>query len=409
MYVLVINCGSSSVKYELFDPVAEKNLASGIADRIGVETEEGASLQYRLADGKTGEFPISATTHHEAVATILDLLQKGNPAPLASLQQIGAVGHRVVHGGEHFSESVVIDKDVIGVIEGCAELAPLHNPPNLQGIHACLELIPGVPQVAVFDTAFHATMPRHAYLYALPLELAEELRIRRYGFHGTSHRYVSQVAQRYLVEKHGPYSTGPKIITCHLGNGCSMAAVEGGKVMDTSMGFTPLEGLVMGTRSGDLDPALIFYICEKKGMTPHQVNDLLNKHSGLLGLSGSSNDMRDLLARAEDGDARAKVAVDVFCYRVRKYIGAYVAVLGGLDALVFTAGIGQHAPTVRAQICRGLEGVGVVLDQGKNAAASDFGSIAAGTSRAEILVIPTNEELVIARDAARLAGLLPSA
>jgi len=401
--VLVINCGSSSVKYELIDMGQERALAEGLADRIGVATEAGASIDYRRPDETPytvkGDFP----THREAVSKILELLTDKERGVLASVDQIGVVGHRVVHGGDEFTGAVLITPEVIKAVERWADLAPLHNPPNLQGIRACAELMPSVPSVAVFDTAFHTSMPRHAYLYAIPRDWMDEFALRRYGFHGTSHHYVYLKAEEYLAGR-GLSPESVRVITCHLGNGCSMAAVRGGKVMDTSMGFTPLEGLVMGTRSGDVDPAIVAFLTERLSLSADQVVTALNKKSGLLGLSGASSDMRDLLARREHGDEGAREAISVYCYRIRKYIGAYAVVLGGVDALVFTAGVGEHSPDIRASVSESLEVLGLRLDEQANRACHGFADIATSDSPGRILVIPTNEELMIAREALRVAN-----
>lgn len=400
--VLVINCGSSSVKYELINIEREQVLAKGLADRIGVATEVQASISYERPGEPayivSGDFP----THHAAVSKILELLTDQERGVLTSVQEIAVVGHRVVHGGDEFTGAVLISPEVMRAVERWADLAPLHNPPNLQGIRACAELIPGVPAVAVFDTAFHATMPRHAYLYAIPREWVERFALRRYGFHGTSHHYVYLRAEEYLRGR-GVQPASARVITCHLGNGCSMAAVRGGTVVDTSMGFTPLEGLVMGTRSGDVDPAIVAYLTERLGASADEVVTTLNKKSGLLGLSDSSSDMRDLLGRRAEGDEPAREAIAVYCYRVRKYIGAYAVALEGVDALVFTAGVGEHSADIREEICQGLDVIGLHLDKQANRACEGFADIATENSAGRILVIPTNEELMIAREALRVA------
>jgi len=400
--VLVINCGSSSVKYELIDIEQEQVLASGLADRIGVATEVQASISYERPGEApytvSGEFP----SHQAAVSKILELLTDKERGVIAGVQEIAVVGHRVVHGGDEFTGAVLITPEVMRAVERWADLAPLHNPPNLQGIRACAELIPGVPAVAVFDTAFHASMPREAYLYAIPREWVERFALRRYGFHGTSHHYVYLRAEEYLRGR-GVEAASARVITCHLGNGCSMAAVRAGAVLDTSMGFTPLEGLVMGTRSGDVDPAIVGYLNERLGISAEEVVTALNKKSGLLGLSGSSSDMRDLLTRRAQGDQRAREAIAVYCYRIKKYIGAYAVALGGVEALVFTAGVGEHSADIREQVCEGLGVIGLWLDQEANRACKGFADIATAESRGRILVIPTNEELMIARQALQVA------
>ena len=323
------------------------------------------------------------------------MLTGANNAPIAEISEIVAVGHRVVHGGEHFTERVLITDEVVAAIEHMAALAPLHNPPALLGIHAALELLPGVPEVAVFDTAFHQTIPRHAFLYALPRELYEKGRIRRYGFHGTSHRYVTARAAELL----GKPQDQVNLITCHLGNGASMAAVREGRCVDTTRGLTPLEGLVMGTRCGDIDPAIVFHLARVDNLSVDQIDKLMNKQSGLIGLSGQSNDVRELLRLKQSGDEHAAIALDVFCYRIKKYIGAFLAVLGRLDALIFTAGIGENSPYVREQTCAGLDGLGISLDVDKNGAADVRDQdVSRDGSRSRILVVPTNEEKLIALD-----------
>jgi len=408
MKVLVINCGSSSLKYQLFDLDADKVLASGEAQRVGVIGTEEGYLDHRVPGMGKRRVPGPIRNHRQAVAMMADvLIGADNGGVIGSLAEIDAVGHRVVHGGERFSAPALIDADVEEAIREFAELAPLHNPPNLAGIEACRQLfesrgLPVPPQVAVFDTAFHQTLPPYAYRYALPEDLYREKRIRRYGFHGTSHQYVAMRAQEWLA-KAGRDTASSRVITCHLGNGCSISAVHGGKCVDTSMGMTPLEGLVMGTRSGDIDPAIFATLVERHGMTAHEVDILLNKRSGLLGLSGSSSDMRDIEAARADGDPRAALAFDVFCYRARKYVGAYAAVLGGLDALVFTGGIGENSSAVRCQICEGLEFLGVRLDPSANDARErGERSVAAPGAPAMVLVIPTNEEWMIATQTAAL-------
>jgi len=409
--VLVINCGSSSLKYELFETVSEQSLAHGIAERVVVGGGREASLRHYVAGRQPvvmkGEMP----DHEVAVGYVLSALTDPEHGVISDLGEIAAVGHRVVHGGERFAESVLIDDEVIAAIEQFSELAPLHNPPNLQGIRACRRRLPDLPMVAVFDTAFHQTMPQHAYMYGLPYEFYEKYGIRRYGFHGTSHRYVSEIAAQVLAQRGIP-AQQQRIITCHLGNGCSMAAVAGGKCLDTTMGFTPLEGLVMGTRCGDLDPAIVPFLAEVLDADPHEVDSILNKKSGLLGISGLTNDMRDLLQAAHEGNSRARLAIDVFCYRVRKYIGTYTAVLGGVDAVVFTAGIGENNPEIREQCLEGLACLGLHLDSERNEDPSIRGQVAdvsTADSPARILVIPTNEELLIARDTAAIVVALQSA
>jgi len=400
MNVLVVNCGSSSIKYSLFDiaPGGEAAvLASGLVERIG---EAESRLTHR-ARGEKHARDVSAPDHEAAFHLMVEALTEGDGAVVAGPDEIAAVGHRVVHGGERFAESTRITDEVLDAVESFVDLAPLHNPPNLTGIRAAMHLMPDVPHVAVFDTAFHQTLEPHAYLYALPYELYAEHGIRRYGFHGTSHRYVSQVAAEVL----GKPAPEVNLITLHLGNGCSAAAVRGGKCVDTSLGMTPLEGLVMGTRSGDVDPAIVFHLVRTLGMTVDEVDDLLNRKSGLLGVSGVSNDMREVTEAARGGHERAALAIRLFCHRLRKYVGAYTAELGRVDALVFTGGIGENAAHVRQETCDGLATLGYVLDADANAAPADGPrDVAAAGSPSRILVIPTDEEAMIARDTARLAA-----
>jgi acetate kinase len=398
--VLVVNCGSSSIKYALFrmrDAEEAAVLASGLVEKIG---EAASRLHHQAGDAEeTSE--VQAPDHRAAFGLMIRALVEGPAAVIAGPAEIGAVGHRLVHGAEQFTESVRIDAKVIEAIEACVPLAPLHNPPNLIGIRAAMALMPGVPQVGVFDTAFHQTMAPPAFLYAIPYDLYATHRIRRYGFHGTSHRYVTGAAARFL----GKPLAETNVITAHLGNGCSITAVRGGRSVDTSMGLTPLEGLVMGTRSGDVDPALTFHLIRALGMTVDQVDAVLNRQSGLLGLSGVSNDMREVLRAAGEGDRRARLALDIFSYRLKKYVGAYTAVLGRVDALVFTGGIGENAPRVREGVCQGLETLGYVMDAARNTAAGGGPrDLATPESPKRILVIPTDEEALIARDTARIVS-----
>ena len=396
MKVLVINAGSSSVKYYLYEMPQAEVLANGVVERIG---EQGSNLVHDVA-GRTHNKQVAVESVEEGMELILDTLADEDLGVVEDICEIGAVGHRVVHGGEEFTGSVVVDEKVIGSIEKFADLAPLHNPPNLAGIQAVQRKVPGARQVACFDTAFHSTIPEVAYMYALPYELYEKYGIRRYGFHGISHRYVARRAAAMLGK--GKY--GIDAITCHLGNGCSVSAVKRGRSIDTSMGFTPLEGVPMGTRCGDLDPAILFYLGEK-GYEVETLNSICNKESGLLGLSGISNDVRNLAKIAREDDVRAKLAVDVFCYRIKKYIGAYTAVLDTVDALVFTGGIGENALHLREQICSGLTQIGVRLDKGANLAAlAEEAEISTKNSRVKVLVIPTNEQAAIANDTYELAG-----
>lgn len=394
--VLVVNCGSSSVKYQLFDMENEAVLAKGLAERVGETKEDGAKLTHER-NGEE-EFVIEADfpSHTVALKLIGSTLVDKRMGVLTDLSEIDAVGHRVVHGAERFNESVPIDDEVLEAVHQCCEVAPLHNPPNLMGIRAAQELLPGVPQVAVFDTSFHTTLPKHAYLYAIPMEFYRRFGVRRYGFHGTSHRYVTRRAMGMLKEM--GCQDPIRIVTCHLGNGCSMAAVVDGKVVDTTMGFTPLEGLVMGTRSGDVDPALIAYLAARLDKEADDITAMLNKQSGLTAMSGVGNDMRDILAARNAGSEDAATAVKVFCYRIRKYIGSYAAAMGGLDAVVFTAGIGENCPAVRAEVCEGLEFLGLRIDPALNAQRDDDRDISLPEATAHVLVIGTNEELMIARD-----------
>jgi acetate kinase len=396
MAILVINAGSSSVKFTLFAAEGETVRAAGIVERIGFD---GTRLKYRSRSGKTLEALVPVGNADEAVETILSALLHKDHGVIARIAEITAVGHRVVHGGERLTHPVVVDASVKAYLTECCRFAPLHNPHHLKGIEACERHIPHAVQVAVFDTAFHATIPRHAFLYGIPLRFYAEDHIRRYGFHGISHKYVSEEAARFLRLP----VDGLRMITCHLGNGCSMTAVKGGHSIDTSMGFTPLEGLLMGTRCGDIDPAAVLHLMDQHRLSPAAMNDLLNKQSGLLALAGiGSNDLRDVVAAAEGGHAEAAVALAIFCYRIRKYIGAFAAVMGGLEVLVFTAGIGENSPEVRRRVCAGLEasdGFGMVLDPAKNAMASrQPRAVHAESSRVRILVVPTNEELEIARE-----------
>lgn len=395
MIVLVINCGSSSVKYQLFDMTGERLLAKGIVERIG----EGTGAVKHAAGERESRYQAAIADHEAAFGHIRKALLDPTCGAIGSPDDIDAIGHRVVHGAEAFVQSTLIDREVIAAIEEYSALAPLHNPPNLVGIRCADKAFPGKPHVAVFDTAFHQTMPRHAYVYALPYELYERGRIRRYGFHGTSHRFVTLRAAELLGIPLGRLNA----ITCHLGNGCSMAAVEGGRSVDTTMGLTPLEGLVMGTRSGDLDPAIIFHLARQEGMGLDAIDGMLNKRSGLLGLSGLSNDCRTLVEAAPD-NPRARLALDVFCYRVRKYIGAYLAVLGRTDAVVFTGGIGENSVPLRRQILEGLDNLGIELDAAANETCGREATITKPSSRVRALVVPTNEELLIARDTLAIAG-----
>ena len=394
MNVLVINCGSSSLKYQLINSDTEDVLAKGLCERIGID----GRLVYQKAGCDKEITEAAMPTHKEAIQMVLDALVNDKTGAVKSLSEVNAVGHRIVHGGEKFASSVVITDEVLEAVAQCNDLAPLHNPANLIGINACKELMPGVPMVAVFDTAFHQTMPEKAYLYGLPYEYYENYKVRRYGFHGTSHSFVSKETARFL----GMDLENSKIIVCHLGNGASISAVKDGKCVDTSMGLTPLEGLVMGTRSGDIDPAIMEYIAKKEDLDIAGVMNVLNKKSGLEGISGLSSDFRDLTAGAKEGNKRAIAAIEVFCYRVAKYVGSYVAAMNGVDAIAFTAGIGENVGLVREKICSYLGYLGITLDAEANAKSGDNCVISAADSKVKVAVIPTNEELAICRETVAL-------
>ncbi|HEX9916591.1 MAG TPA: acetate kinase [candidate division Zixibacteria bacterium] len=396
MKILVLNCGSSSVKYQLIDMDNDLVLAKGLVSRIGMS---GAVLSHKPHDRNEVKISGEMLDHIVAVEHVIAILLSPNHGVIKDKSEISAVGHRVVHGGEKFPDSVFITPEVMLELRNCIDLAPLHNPHNIRGINACQRILPGVPQVAVFDTAFHQKMPPVAYIYGIPYVLYKRYGIRRYGFHGTSHFYVSQRTSQLMNKSIKEL----KIITCHLGNGASMAAVDQGISVDTTMGFTPLEGLLMGTRSGDLDPAIILHIMAREELSLHEANTLLNKHSGIQGISGISSDMRDIIEESSKGNAGAKLAFDIYCYRIRKYIGAYAATMGGLDVLVFTAGVGENAPLVRKASCENLEFLGVKIDSQKNdQMIGKEGIISTDDSRVKVLVIPTNEELVIAQDTERI-------
>jgi acetate kinase len=400
MKILVLNSGSSSLKYQLIDADTEEVVAKGLAECIGVANRTGRIVQETERDGKLA-FDAEMDCHDDAMDRVFALLTDPERGVVKHVDEIAAVGHRVVHGGEKFVQPTLVTDDVLNGIEEMSELAPLHNPPNLDGIRACLRLMPGVPQVAVFDTAFHSTIPDYAYMYALPYEYYTDLGVRRYGFHGTSHQYVAGIALDMLAER-GVAREASRIVTCHLGNGCSMAAIKGGRVIDTSMGLTPVEGMVMGTRSGDIDPAILMYLARRLGASISDLDRIINKESGLLGISGLS-DMRDVENAAADGNVRAELALEVFCYRIRKYVGAYAAAMGGLDAIVFTAGIGENSPIVRERACRDLEFLGLELDATKNSTERGRAvDLAAASSRVRVLLIPTNEERMIARETMRI-------
>jgi len=392
MKIMVINCGSSSLKYQLMDMATKSVITKGIVERIGLS---GSILTHCPSDKEKIVIEAEVPDHNAAIQIMLKAILDPKHGVIKSLSEIDAIGHRVLHGGEKVSGSVLITQEVKDAIEECIELGPLHNPANLAGIIACEKAMPATPQVGVFDTAFHQTMPPEAYIYGIPYELYEKYHIRRYGFHGTSHRYVSQRTAAFLNKK--PEEL--KLISCHLGNGSSLAAVNGGKCVDTSMGLTPLEGLMMGTRSGDLDPTIVSFLMEKEGLSTQEVNNFLNKKCGVLGLSGISSDFRDLLQAAENGNYRAKLAIDVFVHVIQKYIGAYAAVLNGVDAIIMTAGIGENSAEIRKRICSKLNYLGVEFDEERNNQVYGVeAEISKPGSACKVLVIPTNEELMIASD-----------
>jgi acetate kinase len=392
MKVLVINCGSSSLKYQVLDMTNETLLAKGLVERIGMAGSVLKHEKTNVEEKFIQETPMK--DHKDAIANVMSAITDSIYGVVKSMDEIGAVGHRVVHAGEKYASSVVIDSKVIAALEDCVELAPLHNPPNLLGIAACQELMPGTPEVAVFDTAFHQTMPPESYIYAIPYEYYTKYGIRRYGFHGTSHKYVAERAADML----GVNIADLKLITCHLGNGASVSAIKRGKCIDTSMGFTPLAGLAMGTRAGSVDPAIISFIADKEDLTADEVLDILNKKSGMLGISGISSDFRDIADAIEDGNLRAELALKVFAHRVRYYIGAYIAEMNGVDAIIFTAGVGENDVNTRDVICSELGNLGIKLDLVKNKVRGKETLISRDDSKVAILLIPTNEELVIARD-----------
>ena len=396
MKILVINAGSSSLKYQLINMEDESVVLKGLCERI---TFKGSLLTQKTFDGRQLVIEKDMPTHKEAMQIVLEaMLDKENGA-LGSVSEISAVGHRVLHSGEDFHGSVIIDEEVIKICEKNAELGPLHMPGNIACIKSCREVMPGVPMVAVFDTTFHSTMPEKAYMYGIPYEVYQEHKIRKYGFHGTSHKFVSQETGKYLKDKNA------KMVICHLGNGSSISAVSDGTCKDTSMGFTPLEGLVMGTRSGDMDPAAVDYLRVKVGLKPEEVVNYLNKKCGMLGISGFSSDMRDVTGEANKGNARAQLAIDMVAYRVKKYIGSYIAVLGGVDAIVFTGGIGENAKHIRKMVMEGMDYCGAKFDDAKNDSyKGGIGEINTDDSKVKILVVPTNEELSIARETKDLVG-----
>ena len=398
MNILVINCGSSSLKYQLIDSESEKVLAKGLCERIGID---GSAITHQPVGGDKVTTKVPMPDHTEAVKYVIEKLTDPEVGVVKSLDEIGAVGHRIVHGGEKFASSVVIDDEVLKAVEECNDLAPLHNPANLIGINSCKKIMPGVPMVAVFDTAFHQTMPKKAYLYGLPYEYYENYKIRRYGFHGTSHDFVSNRVAEILGKKREDL----KIIVCHLGNGASVSAVKNGQCVDTSMGLTPLEGLIMGTRSGDLDPAIISFIAQKEKLSAEEVINICNKKSGVLGLSGGlSSDFRDLGNAAEEGNEKAKTALETWSYRVAKYIGAYVAAMNGVDVIAFTAGVGENNFMAREMICEYLGYLGVTIDKEANKIRGEEITISTPDSKTTVMVVPTNEELAIARETVRLVN-----
>ena len=396
MNILVINCGSSSLKFQLINSETEQCIAKGLCERIGIE---GSMITYAPAGGEKENTVTPMPDHTEAIRLVLEALTNPKTGVVKSLDEIGAVGHRVVHGGEKFAASVVIDDEVMAAIEECNDLAPLHNPANIIGINACKKLMPTTPMVAVFDTAFHQTMPEEAYMYGLPYEYYEKYKVRRYGFHGTSHSYVSKKAAEVLGKNYEDL----KIIVCHLGNGASISAVKNGKCVDTSMGLTPLEGLIMGTRSGDIDPAIMEFLANKENKSMEEVMSVLNKKSGVLGLSNNlSSDFRDLEAGMNAGDENAIRTMKTYCYRVAKYIGSYVAAMSGVDVICFTAGVGENAPVVRRMVCEYLSYLGVTIDEEANGKRGLDIAISTPDSKTTVMVIPTNEELAIARETVRL-------
>lgn len=396
MKILVLNCGSSSIKYALYNMDDKSVMTSGGAERVGLD---GAFVKVKLPNGEKKTVMHDIPEHTEGVKFIFSLLTDPEIGVIKDLNEIDAVGHRMVHGGEKFNKSVVLTDEVLKTFEECIDLAPLHNPANLKGVKAVSELMPGLPQVGVFDTAFHQTMPAHSYLYAIPYELYEKYGVRRYGFHGTSHRYVSKRVCDFL----GVNPADKKVITCHIGNGGSIAAVDGGKCVDTSMGLTPLEGLMMGTRSGDIDGGAIIFLEKKLGLDADGMSNLLNKKSGVLGITGISSDMREIESANDEGNERAKLALDMYSYRIKKYVGAYAAAMGGCDIIVFTAGVGENQASMREDVCRNMEYMGVKLDVEKNKTIrGEEAIISTPDSKVTVCVIPTDEELMIATDTMNL-------
>ena len=397
MKVLVVNCGSSSVKYQLLNMEDESVMARGLAERIGIE---GSRLKHQAAGREEVIIEKPMPDHKTALKLITDVLTDEKTGVIKDMDEIYAIGHRVVHGGEKFSGSVKITDEVIDTLHECADLAPLHNPPNIMGIEACQQLMPGKPMAGTFDTAFHHTIPDYAYIYPIPYEYYKKYGVRKYGFHGTSHKYVAERAAEIV----GKPLESLKIITCHLGNGASITAVDGGKSVETSMGFTPLEGLAMGTRCGSIDPAIIAFLMEKENKTIEEVNNILNKRSGVLGISGVSSDFRDLEQAAEKGDYGAKLAIEVFAYKVKKFIGSYSAVMNGVDVVVFTAGLGENSISMRERICSGLDYLGLELDPAANNVRGKEAIISKPGCKVKAVVIPTNEELMIARETVKIVG-----
>lgn len=396
MKILVLNCGSSSIKYALYDMDTTTVMASGGAERVGLD---GAFVKVKLPNGEKKQIMHDIPEHTEGVKFIFSLLTDPEIGVIKSLDEVDAVGHRMVHGGEKFNKSVILDDEVLKVFEACSDLAPLHNPANLKGVKAVSELMPNLPQVGVFDTAFHQTMPDYAYMYAIPYELYEKYAIRRYGFHGTSHRYVSKRACDFL----GVEYEAKKVITCHIGNGGSVAAVKNGKCVDTSMGLTPLEGVMMGTRSGDIDGGAVSFIQKKLNLDADGISDLLNKKSGVLGVTGISSDMREIDAAAASGDKKAALALDMYNYRIKKYVGAYAAAMGGVDIVVFTAGVGENQASMRSEVCKDMDWMGIKLDESVNKSTrGEEKIISAADSKVTVVVIPTDEELMIATDTMNL-------
>ncbi len=392
MKIIVLNCGSSSIKYQLFEMPSAEVVAKGLVDKIGLK---GASIKHTMANGDTLKLEGEILDHQAGIEFVLGILTHKEYGCVKDLNEIGAVGHRVVHAGEKYNASVAITKEVIEALVECIDLAPLHNPPNLEGIYAITKLLPEVPQVGVFDTAYHQTMTEQAYLYGIPYSLYEKYKVRRYGFHGSSHRFVSQRAAEILGKK----IEDIKIISCHLGNGASMCAIQNGKSFDTSMGMTPVEGLVMGTRSGDIDAGALLFIADKEEISIPYTSTLINKHSGMLGLSGVSSDMRDIETAAGEGNHRAQISLDIYHYRIKKYLGSYAAAMGGVDVVIFTGGVGENACETREEICKGLEFMGIEFDVTKNTKLRGKEAIiSTSDSKVTVMVVPTNEELVIAND-----------